>query len=88
MSNGLYLYFYSYVIGAYTSWKVQALACGVIPIVCHCLLLLVSESPRFLVEQGQITAASQALAWLYGLKAESLTLEMAMVIFLYFMSSA
>ncbi|ODM92464.1 Facilitated trehalose transporter Tret1, partial [Orchesella cincta] len=57
---------YIFLVGTFVSWEWQAVACGLIPIVFHLLMLLVPESPRYLVEQGKHSDASKALQWLRG----------------------
>ncbi|CAL8087044.1 unnamed protein product [Orchesella dallaii] len=57
---------YIFIVGTFVSWEWQAVACGLIPIVFHFLMLLVPESPRYLVEQGKHSDAAKSLQWLRG----------------------
>lgn len=55
-----------FVVGTFVSWEWQAVACGALPLVFHLLMLLVPESPTYLIEQGRNPDASNALQWLRG----------------------
>ena len=52
-----------FLVGTYATWQVQALACGALPALSFCLMLLVPESSRFLVKRGKLEEARKALSW-------------------------
>ncbi len=55
-----------YVVGSFTTWETQALACACVPLLVHGLLLLVVESPLYLVQAGRLKEAGEAIGWLFG----------------------
>ncbi len=52
------------MIGAYTSWEWQTLASVGLTVIGHALLLIVPESPRYLVSKGKFEEAKKSLSWL------------------------
>ena len=54
---------FRFIVGSSVSWKWQAFACGCIPIVFHCLLMFVPESPRTLISKNKMEEARKSLAW-------------------------
>lgn len=54
------------MIGAFISWRFETAACAVIPIVGHILLMMVPESPLYLMVDGRPEEARKALMWLRG----------------------
>ncbi|OXA56451.1 Facilitated trehalose transporter Tret1-2 [Folsomia candida] len=50
-----------YVVGTFVSWRVQALICSVVPVVIFLLMLVVPESPVYLVKKGRMSEGAEAL---------------------------
>ncbi|CAG7785042.1 unnamed protein product [Allacma fusca] len=59
---------YIFLIGTYTTWRIQALSCAIIPAAFHCFMFFVPESPRLLVEKNKTEEAAKSLQWLRGTK--------------------
>ena len=62
---------YRFVVGTYLPWRLQALACGIIPLVFHALMFFVPESPRYLIGKGKRDEALKALCWFRGASSPS-----------------
>ena len=45
-------------------WKWQTLASALLTIIGHILLMIVPESPRYLVSKGKLDEACRSLCWL------------------------
>lgn len=48
-------------MGTFVSWRVQALICSVVPVVIFLLMLVVPESPVYLVKKGRMSEGAEAL---------------------------
>lgn len=57
---------FAYIIGAQVSYRTFAIILGVVPIVHFFLVLLIPESPYWLMHKGKNHEASKSLAWLRG----------------------
>jgi len=53
------------MIGSFVSWRMQVVACAMITVVGHLLMLrFVVESPRYLIAKGDIEGARESCEWL------------------------
>ncbi|ODM99725.1 Facilitated trehalose transporter Tret1 [Orchesella cincta] len=57
-----------YIVGAYSSWRTQALICAAVPLFVFILMLFVPESPAFLLEKGNPEMAKESLIKYKGAK--------------------
>ncbi|CAG7828152.1 unnamed protein product, partial [Allacma fusca] len=55
-----------FIVGSFLTWRYQALACGIIPILFHAIMFFVPESPRYLLGKGKRDEALAALCWFRG----------------------
>lgn len=55
-----------YIVGAFASWRVTSIVCGVVPILHLIAMLIVPETPHYLLGKGQTERAASALQWLRG----------------------
>ncbi len=62
---------FSYIIGSYWNWHIQAIATGVIPIIGCFMLTFIPESPYYLMEKNDVKGAIKSLCWLRGVDVES-----------------
>ena len=62
---------FTYAVGAYVSWDQLALISAVVPGLALACLVLVHESPRFLVIRGRSDQAMKAMRWLRRGKDET-----------------
>jgi MFS family permease len=51
----------SYILGAFLSWRAQALICSVIPVIIFFLMIFVPESPFYLAKKGKFLEGEKAL---------------------------
>lgn len=57
---------FCYIVGAYTSYQVLTAICLAVPILYFFLLLLLPESPVFLINKNKRSEAEMALRWYRG----------------------
>lgn len=55
-----------YIVGAFTSWRVTSIVCGVVPVLHLIAMFFVPETPHYLLSKGQTEKAASALQWLRG----------------------
>ncbi|KAL4143636.1 hypothetical protein QTP88_005948 [Uroleucon formosanum] len=55
-----------YILGYFFEWRTVALLSTLCPITCICLVLLIPESPLWLITNGQNDKAEKSLCWLRG----------------------
>lgn len=60
-----------HVIGTFLSWRETALIPCVVPVLCYLLMIMVPESPSWLLGQGRYDDAAKAFKWLRGYSLES-----------------
>ena len=58
--------FMSFLIGTLTSWRTTAAICCAVPVISFFLILLLPETPPYLVSKGRIKDAEKSLCWLRG----------------------
>ncbi|KAK5646889.1 hypothetical protein RI129_005353 [Pyrocoelia pectoralis] len=58
--------FLEFIIGSFLPWKTAALVTSIVPVVNFCLLLLVPETPYWLLLHNKENEARKSLAWLRG----------------------
>lgn len=58
-----------YIVGTYCSWRTQAFICAIIPILIFLLMLLIPESPAYLLGKGRTEQAKEALIRYKGAKS-------------------
>lgn len=56
------------MMGSFLSWRFGTAGCAMIPILGHLLMMLVPESPTYLMGKGRQKEAKEALMWLRGAK--------------------
>lgn len=55
-----------YAIGPYVTWTTLSVLCAVFPVLLIVAMLIVPESPTYLVKQGRRSDAAVALKWFWG----------------------
>ncbi|KAF0763767.1 facilitated trehalose transporter Tret1-like [Aphis craccivora] len=58
--------FLIYLLGYFYEWRIVALLSTLCPITCICLVMLIPESPIWLIANGKNEKAKKALCWLRG----------------------
>ncbi|XP_026823244.1 facilitated trehalose transporter Tret1-like [Rhopalosiphum maidis] len=58
--------FLIYLLGYFFEWRIVALLSTLCPITCICLVMLIPESPIWLIAKGKNEKAKKALCWLRG----------------------
>lgn len=58
--------FLIYLLGYFYEWRTVALLSTLCPITCICLVMLIPESPIWLISNGKNEKAKKALCWLRG----------------------
>ncbi|XP_025416578.1 facilitated trehalose transporter Tret1-like isoform X2 [Sipha flava] len=56
----------TYVLGSFFGWRTVAMLSAICPIVCICLIVIIPESPVWLVAKGKNDKAEKAMCWLRG----------------------
>ncbi|XP_075210274.1 uncharacterized protein LOC142317603 [Lycorma delicatula] len=54
------------LIGALTDWRSTCAVCATVPVLAFITISMIPESPIWLITQGRISEAEQALCWLRG----------------------
>jgi len=57
---------FSYTLGSFMNWRWQTFASTIPPLLYLILLVIVPESPRFLLKRNKLEEAFEALCWLRG----------------------
>ncbi|KAF5288904.1 hypothetical protein FQA39_LY03783 [Lamprigera yunnana] len=55
-----------FILGSLFNWRIVALACSSVPLICFILLWFIPESPYWLISKNRIEHAKESLAWLRG----------------------
>ncbi|XP_062558140.1 facilitated trehalose transporter Tret1-2 homolog [Armigeres subalbatus] len=55
-----------YAVGPYTSWTTLSVLCAAFPVLLILAMLVIPESPTYLVKQGRRSDAAVALKWFWG----------------------
>uniref|UniRef100_A0A2S2NU48 Facilitated trehalose transporter Tret1 n=2 Tax=Schizaphis graminum TaxID=13262 RepID=A0A2S2NU48_SCHGA len=58
--------FLIYLLGYFFEWRIVALLSTLCPITCICLVMLIPESPIWLIAKGKNEKAKKALCWVRG----------------------
>ncbi|KAH8407938.1 hypothetical protein KR222_004179 [Zaprionus bogoriensis] len=60
-----------YIVGSLVSWRVLSMMCLVVPIVLFAGMLLLPETPVYLLKKGRRADAALSLKWLWGRYCDS-----------------
>lgn len=63
----------AHAIGTFLTWKMTAIICGVFPLLAIALLILIPESPIWLIAQGRLDDGVKSYYWLRGYGDEAKT---------------
>lgn len=63
--------FISHILGTFFTWRVTAGICGLPPLICISLLILVYESPMWRLQRGMTKDAEKAFRWYRGESEEA-----------------
>lgn len=61
-----------HALGIFFNWNVVASMCALIPFTCYLLIVMVPESPSWLLDDGQIEKAAKSFTWFRGYASESM----------------